>query len=269
MPHIPHSFDFIHIKSVKDLPHLFIVLLLVSGIGIGVYLSLQPQLFSKQAAEGNIIDVSFLPEIIEAKVGESYDLKIGINPKGQRVTAAKLIVKYDPQVVSIAEVQNGGYLPVTLKVEDDFNGKLTLVYGSTIDSKSPPLGLLSLVKLRIQNPYNSEVGLDTDSEINIATQEDNVLNNYPKLTIEALNNQSEEDAKYPNNLLQEKPFFASSQPTVDDFQKSMEERAGLKPGRIDPEFSEAYIKQLAGDAVSPIVALNKVLQEKVGDVLGK
>lgn len=260
-----------HIKSLKDLPHLFIVTLLVMGIGLGVYLAMQPQLFNKQAAEGAVIDLTFLPREMKVETGKEYEAKIAINPKGQRVTAAQLSVSYDPRVIAVVGITNGGFLPVSLRTLDDKQGNLNLIYGSTIDSQTGQAGILSVIKFKTLIPESTVIKINPPSQVSISSREGNVLEAYPKLTIESLDRTAPgEQTRYPDNLLLEQAFFASSEPVVRDFRESLEPKPERGPERVKPEFSEAFLKQLGMDIfISPIVALNEVLEEQAGKLLGK
>lgn len=271
LPHIPYPFEFIHIKSREDLPHLAIVILLILGIGVGVYLALSPQIFNKQAAGDSIVDLKFIPESIQVETGKEYEAKIAINPKGQRVSAVQLNIFYNADVVSVLEVKNGGFLPVELRINDDHQGNLNLIYGSTIESQAKEPGMLSVIKFKVLNPYSATLQVKPASEVSISSKEGNVLNIFPKLLIEPLGVLSPgEQVQYPDNLLLEKAFFASSGPAVRDFKEIMEPKPELKPGRVKPGFSGAFIKQLGIDIfISPIVALNQVIEEKAGEIIGK
>lgn len=271
LPHIPQKFEFIHIKSVKDLPHLLIVIFLILGIGLGVYLAMRPQIFINRAQESSLIDLKFIPEYLQVQTGKTYEAKIGINPKGERVTAAQLNIRYDPLAVRVEEVKNGGFLPIDLKIKDDFDGNLTLVYGATIETQAILPGMLTTIKFKVINPYTSSFEIKTDSEVSVSSKEGNVLDHFSKMIIEPMESTAPGEIKeYPDNLLLEKAFFASSEPAIRDFKEILEPKPEFKPGRVKPAFSEAFILQLGKDIfISPIVALNEVLQEKAADVLGK
>lgn len=271
MVRLPRLTDIIHIKSRRDLPHLGMVIFLILGIALGVYLALQPQIFNKKAAEDPLIDLKFVPENLQIESGKIYEAKIAINPKGERVTAVKLHIKYDPGVVSILEAVNSGFLPVTLKIEDTRDGNLTIVYGSTIDSQPSQPGMVTTLKIKALNPNSSVLEVMSDSEASVASRENNVLTVFPKLYVEPIESVSPGEApKYPDNLLLEKAFFASSEPVIRDFRESLEPKPEIKPERIKPEFSMAFIRQLGTDIfISPILALNEVIEDKVGGVFGK
>lgn len=266
---LPKFSELIHIKSRQDLPHLGIVALLVLGIILGVYLALQPQIFNKKAAEEGLIDIKFVPESLQMESGKIYEAKIAVNPKGERVTAVKLRIGYDPGVISVLETQNSGYLPVTLKIEDSHDGNLILIYASTIESQPTSVGILVTIKVKALNSGPSLIQIMPDSEASVASRENNVLTVFPKLIIEPVGSAAPgEVPKYPDNLLLEKAFFASSGPAIRDFKESLEPKPEIKPDKVKPEFSMAYVKQLGTDIfIAPIQALNQVLEEKVGSIL--
>lgn len=269
LPHIPYPFEFIHIKSRKDLPHLAVVVLLVFGVYLGVYLALQPQIFNKKAQEASVIDIKFIPGRILVETGRDYEAKIAVNPKGKRVNAAALNVTYNPEVISVLEISSGGFLPIDLKINDDHQGKLTLIYGSTIESQADKPGMLSVIKFKVLKKDFTSFDISPMSEVSVSSVEGNVLTVFPKLLIEPSGSTDlKEEVSYPDNLLLEKAFFASPEPVVRDFQESLEPKPILKPDRVKPEISFAFIKQLAGDIfISPIVALNQVIEVKLGEIL--
>jgi hypothetical protein len=264
--------DFIHVKGYKDLPHLFLVIFMVFGIIIGVWLSLQPQLFTKRASEDDLLDLKFIPDTIQVQTGKTYEAKIAINPKGERVTAAKLNMTYDPQTVAVIQIKNDGFLPVDLKVEDNFDGNLQIVYGSTIDTQSDKPGMMATIVFKVINPFSSEITVKSDSEVSVSSSSENALKNFPSLKIEPVwdgINQGEEP-RYPDNLLLEKAFFPDSSPVVRDFKETFDPKPVLKPERVAPEFSMTYVKQLGSDIfIAPVQSLNQVLQEAVGGAVDK
>src|SRR3989344_691205 len=264
-------FSRLHIKSIRSLPKIGMVIFLVFGVILTVSLALQPQIFNKRAAKSNLVDLKFVPDNLLMEAGRTYQIKAAIDPKGERVTAVKLHIKYDPGVISILETTNNGFLPVTLKIEDSRDGNLTLVYASTIDSDSSKPGIIAGIQIKALNPQHSLIELMSDSEVSVASREGNVLTDFPKISVEPVDdNLPGEPPKYPDNLLLEKAFFPSSSPFVRDFRESLEPKPQIKPGRIEPEISVAFIKQLGSDIfISPIVALNQVLEYKVGGVFGK
>ncbi len=259
--------DLVHFKGLKDLPHLALVIFMVFGIIIGVWLSLQPQLFTKRASEDNLLDVKFIPDTIQVQTGKTYEAKVAINPKGERVTAVKLNMTYDPQTISVTQIKNDGFLPVELKVEDTFDGNLQLIYGSTIETQATQPAMLATIVFKVINPFSSEIQVKTDSEVSVSSSSDNALKSFPVLKIEPIWDgvNPGEEPKYPDNLLLEKAFFPDSSPVVRDFKETFEPKPLIKPERIDPEFSMDYLKQLGGDIfIAPVQSLNQVLQEAVG-----
>lgn len=271
LPHNLPAFEFIHIKSLKDLPHLAIVVFLILGIGVGVYLALQPQIFNKQASESTLVDLKFIPESLQSDTGKEYEAKIAINPKGQRVSAVQLNISYNADVISVLEVKNGGFLPVELRVNDDHQGNLNLIYGSTIESQATEPGMLSAIKFKILSPNSGFFEVKTISEVSVYSKEGNVLSVFPKLIIEPLGASREgQEVQYPDNLLLEKAFFSSSEPAIRDFKEILKPDPKMEQERVKPGFSMAFLKQLGTDIfISPIAALNEVLEEKTGGLLGK
>lgn len=268
---MPHFFDFIHVRSVRDLPHLGLVLLLTGGIVLGVYLAMQPQIFNKQAAEGSLVDLKFAPDVLKVQAGRIYEAKIAINPKSERVTALQLNIGYDPGIVTILETKNEGFLPITLKAEDDFQGNLNLTYGSTVENQATKPGMVATIKLKVNSAQASKLSIKGNSEVNVSSREGNALTVFSVLPLEvaaAGSTTGEEDIRYPDSLLLEKAFTPDSAPFVRDFKEAIEPKPELKPERVRPGFSEAYVLQLGRDIfVDPIVALNDVIEGKATEIL--
>jgi hypothetical protein len=269
VPHMPHIFELIHFKDRKDLPHLGMVVMLIGGIILGVYLALQPQLFSKRAAEGSLIEIKFVDEAIEVEQNRIYEAKIGVNPKGEKVTAMQLDLGYDPTAVTILEIKNEGFLPVTLKTEDNFSGTHTLVYAGLIQNQTTQPGMVATVKFKYIGNSSSTLSIKPGSQVNIISKEGNVLNEFDSLSLQTIEKEAPgEPVEYPDNLLLEKAFFPDSQPYVDDVKESLEEKPKVGADRIEPEFSQKYILQLGRDIfIEPIVALNEVIEDKATDIL--
>jgi hypothetical protein len=266
--HIP---EFIHFRSKKDIPHLIFVLLLISGIILGVYLSLQPQLFSKKAAESGLVEIQFIPETLQVRSGQVYEAKIAINPKVERVTALQLELSYDPTVVTILDVKNEGFLPVTLKSQDNFDGTLNLVYGSTIETQSTKPGVVALIKFKVIDAKGGSIAIKSNSQVGVSSKEGNALSSFPALNLQSSATGTQtgtEDVRYPDSLLLEKAFHPEASPFVRDFKEASEPGPIYAPERVKPQLSGAYIKQLGKDIfIEPVVALNEVIQEKVGSII--
>lgn len=270
LPQVPHFFDFIHVKEKKDLPHLALVSLMVFGIIIGVYLSMQPQIFKKQAAEGSLVDLAFVPETIQIQTGKVYEARVAINPKVERVTAVQLALEYDPAVITIIETKNEGFLPVTLKTSDDFNGNLNLTYGSTIDTQTNEPGVVASIKFKANSGQPSRITMKRNTQVSIASKDGNALTSYPALELQTGTGggTGEEDTRYPDSLLLEKVFHPEAEPFIRDFREALEPKPEVKPERVDPEFSATYAKQLGRDIfIEPVAALNQVLQETATGIL--
>lgn len=265
---------FIHVRSRQDLPHLGLVILLTLGIMLGVYLALQPQIFSKRAAEGSLVEVKFIPESIQISNGRVYEARIAINPKGRRVTAVQLAIKYIPTQVTILETKNEGFLPIDLKVKDSFDGNLDLVYGGTVDNVADKPGMLSTLKFKVLSNQASEISIKGNSIVSVASSEENALSEFAVLKLvpnsQGAPQTGSQDVRYPDSLLLEQAFRPDSEPFVEEFRQAIEPQPEIKPERVEPSFSGAYIKQLGKDIfVEPITALNQVLEEKAGEIINR
>lgn len=270
VPQVPHNFEFIHFRSIKDIPHLLMVILLISGIFLGVYLALQPQLFNKKASEGSLVDLQFVPDSLQIQTGNTYEAKINIMPKGQRVTAVQLDLEYDPTVMTILEVKNGGFSPITLRSQDRLDGTFSLIYGSTIESKSDKDGTVANIKFRVLSSKDSKLSVKGNSQINVSSQEANALTNFPSLSLQSTGgaNTDKSELKYPDNLLLEKAVLPDASPFVRDFREGLKPDPSFAPERVKPGFSGAYVKQLGKDIIiDPIIALNQVIEEKTGEII--
>ena len=274
VPNLPHIFEFIHLKDRKDLPHLGLVVFLVAGIILGVYLALQPQIFSKRADEGSLVEVKFEPEALNVQKGRVYEVKIAVNPKAQRVTAVQLDLGYDPAALTILEAKNEGFLPITLKTRDSFDGNLTLIYGGTVQTQAVQLGTAATIKFKFIGDSPSVLSIKPGSQVSVSSKEGNVLTSFSKLDLNTggvVQIQPEGGAvKYLDKLLLEKAFFPDSGPFVEEFKEAIEPGPELKPERVKPELSEKYILQLGRDIfIEPIIALNQVITEKAGEIINR
>ena len=277
LPQAPHLPSFIHFEGKRDLPHLGLVVMLVAGIVLGVYLALQPQIFNKKASEGSLVDLKFAPETIQIQRGKKYEAKIAINPKGQRVTAMQVFLGYDPAVVTILEVKNEGFLPINLKTEDDFKGVLNLTYASTVESQANQPAMVATLHFKVLDSKASEIVIKSDSQVGVSSQEGNALTSYSVLKLEPISVEAVQDPSIPvqqgsenyqDDLLLEKAFIPASSPFVRDFTEAITPKPEIKPERLEPQFSEAYLKQLGKDIfIEPVVALNDVIQDKAEEII--
>jgi hypothetical protein len=215
------------------------------------------------------VDLSFVPGSLQIQSGTTYEAKIAIDPKGERVTAISLALDYDPAVVSIIETKNEGFLPVTLKVSDDFQGRLNLIYGSTIDSQADKPGNVASIKFKANSNGPSRISLKGNTQVNVASQDGNALSEFPVLDLEP--GKSEQDAEkqsYPGSLLDEKVVLPEADPFVREFQEGLEPKPSVGPVRVEPELSGRYVLQLGRDIfIEPVAALNEVLRDKAEEIL--
>lgn len=248
-----------------------VLIFLIIGIIIAVILARNPQIFNKQASEGALVDLKILPEKLSVELGGNYDFKIAINPKAQRVTAASITLRYDPQAIAINKVKNEGFLPIDLKIYDDKLGILTMVFGTTIDVPADKPGMLATISFKALENLNSKIQIEPGSEVSVSSTSGNVLSVYPTIELTAQSSsQTPQDISYPNNLLLEKAFFANPSPFVQEVRDSLDPKIVIKPGRIKPAFSEAYIMQLGKDIfIEPIIALNQVIEQKAGEFINR
>lgn len=97
----------------KILAGMTVLLLLIGGVGTGVYLIQKPQQATTQATSSPV-DLVFQPSQIQTSKGTDFNADVYVNSNDNQITATNLTVKYDPEVLTLKSITPGQFLPKIL-----------------------------------------------------------------------------------------------------------------------------------------------------------
>ncbi len=91
------------LRSMKKLPSVIFVLLLLVGLPVAVFLVNKVTQLRTGAAPGNVV-LSILPLNATIGIGETSDLMVWVNPSTDSVSSMQLVLTYDQTVVQVMDV---------------------------------------------------------------------------------------------------------------------------------------------------------------------
>jgi hypothetical protein len=123
----------------------FIVVLLVMGIGVGVFLVGQRQIFKEKASVSNV-DLTMIPASTSVTPGQTFTIAISVNPNGNSVSAGNVIVSYPASGLTLESVDPGPFFMKNFnatgtemlnKIDKSTPGKATIILGAPCTVQAP------------------------------------------------------------------------------------------------------------------------------------
>lgn len=94
----------------KFLGAMTVLLLMIGGVGTGVYLIQKPQQTISQASLSPVT-VNFQPAEIEVEAGSEFNVDIFTLAGENKITGADLTIKFDPKVLTVKSIAPKDFLP--------------------------------------------------------------------------------------------------------------------------------------------------------------
>lgn len=113
--------------SKRQLYSIIVVVILISAVGIGLYLVSQPQIFKPKAASDSTVDLKLLPQNITADLGSEFGIDVNIDSKTASVSAAQLKINFDSQFLEAKNIEIKDFLPVQLAPPKIATGSVSLI----------------------------------------------------------------------------------------------------------------------------------------------
>lgn len=171
--------------SPKILGILTVILLMVVGVGAGVYLTQTPRQTQTQATLQNS-DISLKPSEIEVTGGSGFSIDVFGNANGNQITSAQLAIKYDPEFLELLSISPKQFLPKVLIAPNISSGSATVSLGPEGDSGISGSGILATLsfKAKKQPVPSTQISFEKDqTRINILGNSTSPLNELRSATI--------------------------------------------------------------------------------------
>ena len=144
------------IANPKILGALTVLLLLIGGIGSGVYLTQTPQQTTSQASLTGV-DLTFQPSEIQAQSASEFNVDIFASANDNQITSTDLTIKYDPQVLRLKSITPGQFLPKILVEPNIEPDKAFVSLGTDGNSGISGSGIIAglVFEVKDDTPQNS------------------------------------------------------------------------------------------------------------------
>lgn len=135
----------------KILGAMTVLLLLIGGIGAGVYLTQRPQQTTTQASPPIGVDVTLKPAEVEVAAGSEFSLDIFANAHDNQITSTDLNINYDPAALTLKSITPGQFLPKILVPPDISSGSAFVSLGTDGNSGASGNGIIASLVFEVSN----------------------------------------------------------------------------------------------------------------------
>lgn len=150
------------IVNPKFLGLLSVLLLLVGGVGTGVYLTRSPNQTVTQATL-TAIDISFIPQQIQTETGSSFNIDVFGNANGNQITGVTLALKYDPDVLTLQSITPKQFLPKVVIAPNLASGSASVSLGTDGNSGITGSGVIATLGFLVNNNSSGSAPIQSGS----------------------------------------------------------------------------------------------------------
>jgi hypothetical protein len=170
------------IKSYKLWIYLFFIIpLLIVGLYFTVVsINKNSGIFDirKKAAQ-NPITLSFAPNNVVSPPQQQFSVGILINTGDYHITAAKIVINYDPTIIEGVSFINGRFLPINLKDGRFENGKATIILGCHPSEPKIGSAIVASITFKTLSSSPTNISIAPDTQISALGYTTNVINIFP------------------------------------------------------------------------------------------
>ena len=175
------------IVNPKILGLLTVLLLLVGGVGAGVYLTQAPSQTVTQATL-TTTEIVFKPPQIQTEAGSNFSVDVFGNANGNQITGVKLAFKYDPEVLELTSISPKQFLPKVLLAPVIASGSAAISLGTDGNSGISGSGVLATLSFQVktQQSGSTQISFEKDkTQVNVLGSPNNLIGNLEsaKITI--------------------------------------------------------------------------------------
>lgn len=147
----------------KKIAGALVALLLVFGVGLGVFLA-QRQTQLRPRASDNGVDLALNPSTLNAAVNQEFNLDVVLDAKQASASAAQVKITYDSQKLQLVSTTLSSYMPITLQTPQTGANSVEFVVGTS----TPQGGSGTLATLRFKplvDMTNTTVNFDANNTV--------------------------------------------------------------------------------------------------------
>jgi hypothetical protein len=138
----------------KFLGGMMVLLLLVSGVGVGVYLTQKPQQIISQASL-EPVNLLFQPPEIAAKSGSQFSIDVFTTAGDNQITGADLIIRFDPEILTLKSITPKDFLPKILIPPKIASGSASISLGTDGSSGVSGSGIIANLLFSVKESSSS------------------------------------------------------------------------------------------------------------------
>lgn len=152
----------------KILGLLTVVLLMVVGVGAGVYMTQVPGNTQTQATL-QLSDISFKPSEVKVEAGSNFNIDVFSDANGNQITSAQLAIEYNPEFLDLTSITPKQFLPKILTPPSIASGSATVSLGTQGNSGISGSGILATLSFKAKLPVSStQISFDkSQTRVNI------------------------------------------------------------------------------------------------------
>ena len=171
----PFKYSFV---NPKILGAMTVLLLLIGGVGTGVYLIQQPQQTVSQAALSPV-SLNFQPSEIQITAGAEFSVDVFANGDNNQITGVDLSITFDPEILTLKSISPKGFLPKILVPPEIASGSASVSLGTEGSSGVTGSGVIAslLFETKPDSPPSTQISFDpTGTKIKVLNRSQESLN---------------------------------------------------------------------------------------------
>ena len=146
----------------KILGLLTVLLLLVGGVGTGVYLTRTPNQTVTQATLAST-EISFKPAQLQTEAGSNFSIDVFGNANGNQITRVTLVIRYDPEILELKSISPKQFLPKVLAAPNLASGSASVSLGTDGNSGISGSGIIATLGFRSKNQASGSTRISFES----------------------------------------------------------------------------------------------------------
>lgn len=171
----------------KKIASAILTLLLIFGVGAGVYIGQRPTQFRPQATDAGV-NLSLQPSTVQTNADEQFVVDVVADTQSNKMSAAHVRITYDPESVVLVNTALDSYLPVVLQQAtspSQANGVVEFVVGSQADSPPQGTGKIATVTFRaLKNSGSTQINIDQQTtQVAVVGQSTNKIGTLSNATV--------------------------------------------------------------------------------------
>lgn len=178
----------------KILGLLSVVLLMIIGVGTGVYLTQVPSKTNTQATL-ETSEISFKPPAVEIDPNSEFSIDVFANANENQITSTQLTIVYDNNALDLLSISPKQFLPKVLIAPKISSGSATISLGTDGNSGINGSGVLATLSFRSKNSPTTTTQISFDEKqtrINVVGNNNNPITGLASATVTIIPTVNEE-----------------------------------------------------------------------------